>query len=71
MNTQDALTIGAHWAQRAAEAYAQLARLYGDAGFHNLAAQCRASAADADAAAQAIDNTAFASRLIQSQEHTA
>lgn len=71
MNTQDALTIGAHWAQQASQAFTALARLADDAGFHGIAAEHRARAADADAAAQAIDNAAFASRLIKSQEHTA
>jgi ferritin len=65
MNTQDALTIGAHWAQQASQAYAALARLADEAGFHGTAAHHRAQAADADAAAQAIDRAAFAARLIR------
>lgn len=67
MNTTDALKIGAHWAQQASQAYAALARLAKDAGFHGIAAEHRARAADADAAAQTIHNAALTARLIRAR----
>lgn len=54
MNTQDALKVGAFWAQQASHAFRALARLADESGFHGIAADHRARAADADAAAQAI-----------------